>query len=119
APPEGRRVEGLPDPARLHTKLVIGGELVDAAGGATLPTIDPASNRPIADVAAAQAEDVDRAVRAARAAFPAWRDMKPDDRARILLRVAEIVEAEQEFLAQVESQDVGKPIREAALVDLP
>jgi acyl-CoA reductase-like NAD-dependent aldehyde dehydrogenase len=58
-------------------------------------------------------------VRAARAAFPAWRDLAPDRRARILLRVAELIEAEQERLTRIESHDVGKPIREAALVDLP
>jgi acyl-CoA reductase-like NAD-dependent aldehyde dehydrogenase len=114
-----RRVEGLPDYGRLHTKLLIGGEWMDAAGGATVPTVDPATNRTIVEVAAAQVEDVDRAVHAARAAFPAWRDLEPDDRARILLRVAELIEAEWEHLARIESHDVGKPIREAALVDLP
>ena len=62
---------------------------------------------------------MDLAVAAARRAFPAWRDLDPDKRARILLRVAEIIEAEQEQLARIESWDVGKPIREAALVDLP
>jgi acyl-CoA reductase-like NAD-dependent aldehyde dehydrogenase len=112
-------VEGLPDRASLHTRLLIAGDFVDAAGGATIPTIDPATNEPIAEVAAARSEDVDRAVRAARAAFPAWRDLDPDKRARILLRVGELIEAEQELLAQIESWDVGKPIREAALVDLP
>ena len=114
-----KRIEGVPDYSTLHTKLLIGGEWVDAAGGATVPTVDPATNQVIAEISAAQAEDVDRAVRAARAAFPAWRDLDPDKRARILLRVAEIVEAEQEHLAKIESHDVGKPIREAALVDLP
>jgi acyl-CoA reductase-like NAD-dependent aldehyde dehydrogenase len=116
---EAKRVEGLPDYSRLHSKLLIGGEWLDAAGGATVPTVDPATNEVIVDVAAAQPDDIDRAVRAARAAFPAWRDLDPDKRARILLRVAELIEAEQDFLAQVESHDVGKPIREAALVDLP
>jgi acyl-CoA reductase-like NAD-dependent aldehyde dehydrogenase len=118
-PPPAAPIEGLPDPGRLHTRLLIGGEWTDAAGGATVPTVDPATNRPIADVAAAQPDDVDRAVRAARAAFPAWRDLDPDKRARILLRVAELIEAEQVELAKLESHDVGKPIREAALVDLP
>ena len=113
------RIEGLPDYNALHTKLLIGGEWVDAAGGATVPTVDPATNRTIVDVASAQVVDVERAVRAARAAFPAWRDLAPEKRARILLRVAEIIEAEQEHLARIESHDVGKPIREAALVDLP
>ena len=118
-PSSEQRVEGLPDYERLQSRLLIGGEWVDAAGGETVPTIDPATNRTIVEVAAAQAEDVDRAVRAARAAFPAWRDLDPDKRARILLRIAELIEAEQEYLAKVESHDVGKPIREAALVDLP
>ena len=114
-----QRIEGRPDSSKLHTKLLIGGEWTDATSRATVPTIDPATNQVIAEVAAAQTEDVDRAVRAARAAYPAWRDLDPDKRARILLRVAEIIEAEQELLAKIESHDVGKPIREAALVDLP
>ena len=112
-------VSGVPDRARLPTRLLIGGEWVEAAGGATVPTVDPATNRTIVDVAAAQAEDVDRAVRAARAAFPAWRELDPDKRARLLLRLSELIEAEREHLAKVESHDVGKPIREAALIDLP
>ena len=119
ATPAAAEVEGLPDPASLHTRLLIGGEWVDATGGATVPTIDPATNRPIAEVAAAQAEDVDAAVRAARAAFPAWRDLAPEKRSRLMLRLAELIEAERDSLARIESQDVGKPIREAALVDLP
>jgi acyl-CoA reductase-like NAD-dependent aldehyde dehydrogenase len=112
-------VTGPPDSGRLLTRLLIGGEWVEAAGGATVPTVDPATNRTIADVAAAQVEDVDKAVRAARAAFPAWRDLDPDKRARLMLRLAELIESERDYLAQVESHDVGKPIREAALVDLP
>jgi acyl-CoA reductase-like NAD-dependent aldehyde dehydrogenase len=117
--PAARRVEGLPDYDTLEKRLLIAGEWVDSAGGETVPTLDPATNRTIVEVAAAQAEDVDRAVGAAREAFPAWRDLTPDKRARILLRVAEIVEEEQERLAKIESHDVGKPIREAMLVDLP
>jgi acyl-CoA reductase-like NAD-dependent aldehyde dehydrogenase len=113
------RIEGLPDYGSLQTKLLIGGEWRDAEGGQTVPTVDPATNRTIVEVAAAQAADVDRAVRAARDAFPAWRDLAPEKRSRILLRVAELIEAEHERLAQIESHDVGKPIREAALVDLP
>jgi acyl-CoA reductase-like NAD-dependent aldehyde dehydrogenase len=117
--PEEERVEGRPDYGRLHSKLLIDGEWVDASGEATLPTVDPATNRTIVHVAAAGKEDIDKAVAAARRAFPEWRDLDPDVRARILLRVAEIIEAERDYLARVESHDVGKPIREAALVDLP
>ena len=115
----GAQIEGLPDYGGLQTKLLIGGEWRDAEGGQTVPTVDPATNRTIVEVAAAQPADVDRAVRAARDAFPAWRDLAPEKRSRILLRVAELIEAEHERLAKIESHDVGKPIREAALVDLP
>ena len=117
--PEPVRLEGLPDRSSLHTRLLVGGDWVEATGGATVPTVDPATNETIVEVAAAQADDVDLAVRAARAAFPAWRDLEPDRRARILLRVGELIEEQQELLARIESWDVGKPIREAALVDLP
>jgi acyl-CoA reductase-like NAD-dependent aldehyde dehydrogenase len=113
------RIDGLPDRSSLQTRLFIDGEFRDATGGETVSTIDPATNQPIAEVAAAQAEDVDRAVAAARRAFPAWRDLDPEKRSRILMRVAEIIEDEQERLAKIESWDVGKPVREAALVDLP
>ncbi|MFI5049544.1 MAG: aldehyde dehydrogenase family protein [Gaiellales bacterium] len=115
----GARIEGLPDYGGLQTKLLIGGEWREAEGGQTVATVDPATNRTIVEVAAAQPADIDRAVRAARDAFPAWRDLAPEKRARILLRVAELIEAEHERLAKIESHDVGKPIREAALVDLP
>jgi len=112
-------VEGLPDPGSLQTRLLIGGEWTDAAGGETVATVDPATNRPIAEIAAAGAEDIDRAVRAAREALPGWRALAPEKRSRILLRIAELIEDERERLARIESWDVGKPIREAALVDLP
>jgi acyl-CoA reductase-like NAD-dependent aldehyde dehydrogenase len=117
--PVGEPIEGLPDIGSLQTKLLIDGEWCDAAGGQTVPTIDPATNRTIVDVAAAGPEDIDRAVRAAREALPAWRDMAPEKRSRILLRIAELIEADRDRLARIESHDVGKPIREAALVDLP
>ena len=117
--PGGEPIEGLPDIGSLQTKLLIDGEWSDAAGGQTVPTIDPATNRTIVDVAAAGPEDIDRAVRAAREALPAWRDMAPEKRSRILLRIAELIEADRDRLARIESHDVGKPIREAALVDLP
>ncbi len=111
--------DGPPAAAGLETRLLIGDEWREATGGATVPTVDPATNRTIVDVSAAQVEDVDRAVRAARAAFPIWRDMAPAERARVLLRVAELIEAQKDGLARLESLDVGKPIREAALIDLP
>ena len=115
----GPRFEGLPEPRSFHTKLLIDGAWKDAAGGSTIATIDPATNEVIAEVAAAQPSDIDAAVAAARRAFPGWRAMRPDDRARILLAVAERIEEEHELLAKIESQDVGRPIRETSLIDVP
>ncbi len=113
------RFEGLPDHSHLHSQLLIDGEFRDAADGSTNPSVDPATNETILDVAAAAAEDIDLAVRSARRAFRNWRLMDPADRADLLLKVAERIENEHEFLAKVESQDVGRPIRETTLIDLP
>ena len=118
-PEPGPRFEGLPDYDRLHTKLLIDGRWVDAEGGATNLTRDPATNEVIAEVASAQPSDVESAVAAAKRAFEVWRAMTPDDRSRILLAVAEKIEEEHELLAKIESQDVGRPIRETTLIDVP
>jgi acyl-CoA reductase-like NAD-dependent aldehyde dehydrogenase len=99
--------------------LVVAGERMPAADGRTFPSIDPANGRPIADVALGDAEDVDRAVRAAREALPAWERVDPMDRTRLLIRLAELVESNAGDLAALESRDVGKPIREASGRDLP
>ena len=113
------RFEGLPDPARMHARLLIDGEFRDAGGGTTNPSVDPATNETIVSVASAAPDDIDLAVRAARRAFRRWRVMDPAERADLLLAVAERIEREHEFLAKLESQDVGRPIRETALIDLP
>jgi phenylacetaldehyde dehydrogenase len=92
---------------------LIGGEQVPAASGATFETVDPSTALPIATLALGDTEDVDRAVRAARAALPAWAAVDPTDRSRILYRLAELIDAHADELAELESRDVGKPLREA------
>jgi acyl-CoA reductase-like NAD-dependent aldehyde dehydrogenase len=92
---------------------LIDGEQVPAASGATFETVDPATARPIAMLARGNADDVDDAVGAARAAQPAWAAVDPTDRGRILHRLAELIEEHTEELAELEVHDVGKPIREA------
>ena len=72
--------------------------------------LNPATEQPIREVAEATAEDADRAVEAARKAFPAWRAVAPGDRARIMRRVAAAVEEHGEELARLETDNVGKPI---------
>jgi acyl-CoA reductase-like NAD-dependent aldehyde dehydrogenase len=114
----GRRLGSMHTeaPARDH---LIGGEPAASADGRTFSSIDPATAEPIATVALGGAEDVDRAVRAAREAHPAWVAMAPLDRTRLILRLAELIERDSDELAELESRDVGKPIREARGRDLP
>src|SRR5205814_4011102 len=71
---------------------------------------NPATEKPIAHLERAGVEDTDRAVAAARAAYPAWRAVKPADRARLLRRVAALVEEHGEELARLETANVGKPL---------
>ena len=77
---------------------------------ATLEVLNPASERPITRLERAGVEETDRAVAAARAAYPAWRAVKPADRARLLRKVAAKVEEHGEELARLETANVGKPI---------
>ncbi len=99
--------------------LFINGEWVDAEGGKTFETFNPATGEKLADCADASAADIDRAVAAARAAFPAWSKTSPEQRANMLLKIADLVEANLDRLAKIETMDNGKPIRETTLVDLP
>jgi betaine-aldehyde dehydrogenase len=76
----------------------------------TLQVINPASEQPIANLEQAGVEETDRAVEAARAAYPAWRAIKPADRARLLRRVAGLVEEHGDELARLETSNTGKPL---------
>src|SRR3954471_19207609 len=83
---------------RIETRLFINGEFVDAVRGGRITVTNPHDNSTLAEVSEATAEDVDKAVNAARAAFPAWRRMAAADRGRLLLKLAEAVEADSEYL---------------------
>jgi acyl-CoA reductase-like NAD-dependent aldehyde dehydrogenase len=99
----------------LREKMLIGGEWVDSAGGRTFDVETPARRGSvIAQVPRAGAEDVDRAVKAAAAAFPAWRAVAPRDRGRILARIADDVEAAIDDLARILAAETGNAIRTQA-----
>ena len=102
-------------------KLIINGEAQDAQSGRTFETRNPATEERITDVAEAGAEDVDLAVRAARAAFDSgpWRTMRPAERARLLARLGDLVLANADEIARLETLDNGKPIFESRQVDIP
>lgn len=103
------------------TKLLINNEWVDAASGKTFPTINPATEEVIAQVAEADAPDVDRAVKAARSAFEEgpWSKMSASERGRLMYKLADLIEKHKDELAQLESLDNGKPLRESRNADLP
>jgi betaine-aldehyde dehydrogenase len=75
-----------------------------------LEVLNPATEKPIAQLERAGVEETDRAVAAAKAAYPAWRAVKPADRARLLRRMAALLEEHREGLAKLESANVGKPL---------
>ncbi|MET0399522.1 MAG: aldehyde dehydrogenase family protein [Longimicrobiaceae bacterium] len=101
-------------------RLYIGGEWQDAASGRTFDTVNPATGKVLTQVAEGAAEDVDRAVRAARAAFEGgkWPAMSGRERGRILYRMAELIDQRADELARLETLDNGKPFREARGIDI-
>jgi acyl-CoA reductase-like NAD-dependent aldehyde dehydrogenase len=101
--------------------LFIDGRSVAAASGATFPDIAGRDGSTIADVAEGGVEDIDRAVAAARRSFDdrRWADQSPANRKRVLLKLADLIRANRDELALLESLDVGKPIRDTLAVDVP
>ena len=114
---EIQKTAGLKSPIR--NQLFIDGKFVDALSGETLPTLNPHDNTVITDVAMAGRADVDLAVAAAQRAFPAWSRIAAADRGRILLRLADLIEANTEELARLESLDTGHPLKDTRFLDVP
>jgi phenylacetaldehyde dehydrogenase len=102
-------------------KLFIGGRWVDSASGKSFDSINPATGELLARVAEASAEDVDRAVAAARRSFESgvWRDLPPAERAKALWKVGDLIEERANELAQLETLDNGMPINDALLFFVP
>lgn len=100
-------------------KLFINGEWRDASNGQTVKTYSPVDGSLLAEVAEATKEDVDAAVSSAREAFKTWKNSTVKERAKILNQIADIIDANAELLATVETMDNGKPIRETMAVDVP
>ncbi|MBB3041763.1 aldehyde dehydrogenase family protein [Nocardioides soli] len=106
---------------RLRTEAFIDGRWQAAVDGATAEVINPATERVIATVAVGGAAEVDAAVAAARREIDggAWSRTSGTDRGRILARVAELLERDADRLARIETLDVGKPLADSVMVDLP
>jgi NAD-dependent aldehyde dehydrogenases len=91
-------------------KIFIGGEWTEAASGETMAVLNPATEEIIAEVPRCAAEDVDRAVAAAKKALPDWLETTPAERQEILLKLADVLEDNADELAEIESRNVGKPL---------
>src|SRR5580658_8570858 len=101
-------------------KLFIDGEWTEAASGKTFETPNPATGETLANVAEGDAEDINRAVRAARRAFESgpWSRMTPSDRGRLIWRIGDLILEHTDELAQLETLDNGKPYSVARAADV-
>jgi len=102
-----------------QSQLLIGGKFVEAQDGARFATLNPHDGSTLAMVAEAKAADVDRAVTAAAQAFPKWSRMAAADRGRLLLKLADAIEARIDELARLESLDTGHPLKDSRGLDAP
>ena len=102
-------------------KMFIGGQFVEAASGKTFSTYNPATNEVLALVSEGDKEDIDRAVAAARHAFEEgpWSSLLPQERARLIYNLADLIERDTDVFAELESLDNGKPISESRGFDVP
>ncbi len=114
--PEARDIVRIPE----QYGLFIGGKFVEPLSGERYPTIDPAREEPLSEIAQANKADVNRAVKAARGAFEGtWSKLRPSERAKYLFRIARILQERSREFAVLESLNGGKPIRESRDVDIP
>ncbi|MFQ5769020.1 MAG: aldehyde dehydrogenase family protein [bacterium] len=99
----------------LHENLLINGNRIPAGSGQIYPLINPATGEQLAEIAEGDGSDIDMAVQSAQRAYSEgpWRRLNSRERTRLLLRLAECIREQSEELARLESQNVGKPIREA------
>jgi phenylacetaldehyde dehydrogenase len=105
---------------REPKRLLIAGKWVEAASGKTFPTLNPATAEILAEVAEGRAEDIDRAVNAARRAFEGpWHSMTPSQRGRLIWKLGDLIEKHLEEFAEIESLDNGKPVTVARAADVP
>jgi p-cumic aldehyde dehydrogenase len=114
-------MDGSVGSAKFRNQNLIAGQWRDATSGKQIAVENPANEEVITQVPQSQNEDVDEAVRSARATFesPAWRKMRPIDRGRLLESIARKIEEHADELAYLESLDTGKAITFAKVLDLP
>lgn len=103
----------------MHNDLFIGGEFRPSVSGARLPVVNPYDGSVLTEIAEGRAEDIDNAVAVATDAFPAWKAVPASERGKLLLRLADALEANTEEFARLESLNTGHPIRDSRGLDVP
>lgn len=103
---------------KINTKLFINNEFINSLSNETFDTVNPATEEILATIQRATAEDVDKAVKAANDAFRMWRDVSGCLRRDLLLKFSDLIEINQQYLAEIESADNGKPVSIARDVDI-
>jgi 1-pyrroline dehydrogenase len=93
----------------VQLKMFVGGEWIESSSGETMEVVNPATGEAIAEVPRGTAEDVERAVEAARKAWAEWRFKTPKDRMELLLKLADAIDENADELSKLEMQNVGKP----------
>ena len=111
--------ESVPVRIAPRYELFIGGKFIAPAGGVYFPSVNPANEKPLAEIAQAGAADVDAAVTAARRAFKGWSRLPGSERGKYLFRIARIIQEKARELAIIETMGGGKPIKESRDFDLP
>ena len=91
-------------------KNLVGGESVDSVSGETMEVLNPATGEAVAEEPRGTADDVGKAVEAAKKALPEWLETTPGERAEALLKLADLLDEHADELAQLESTNVGKPL---------
>jgi len=103
----------------IENRLFINGEFVESHSGKTFDVLNPFDNSLITSVSEAQAKDIDIAIAAARSAQSDWQNMAAMDRGHLLLKLADAIEQDTDYLSKLESMDTGHPINDCLTLDIP
>ena len=107
------------DKSSIETRLFIDGEFTDAQAGGRIAVLNPHDNSLLCEISEALPADVDLAIAAARKAFPGWKRMNAAERGRLLMKLADAIEADADYLCELECLDTGHPIRDTRSLDIP
>jgi gamma-glutamyl-gamma-aminobutyraldehyde dehydrogenase len=118
---ESKAIKSAVAHLKFRTQAFIDGGYANAASGKTYVSINPATGKPLAEIASCEAADVDAAVKAARRSFQegVWAKRSPSERKHVILRFAELIEENLGELALLDCLDAGKPIADCMTIDLP